>query len=256
MLRSQVARAQRGLRLHQGGQLAVDLRQGRGQRGGHGVEAQVQVGPVVVPALLLGRAVRDQLAAPAAQVLQVLDRRAGLGAHRGPYLGREARQQAGIDVVGLGQDAVGAGEVAGLARIDADDRPAGRAQGADHGPLVAAAGFQHDAAGPPRLELPRQAPQAAPRARHRPGRPRGLDGNVQLGLRHINPDRDVRVSRHWVPSDNAGYTPCLADAGSWSRPRYLFGLWASVRAGTTLLSHGLQRPRSDRSVPARALSPW
>ena len=236
--------------------MAVDLREGRGQGGGHRVEAQVQVGTGVVAPLLLGRTIRHQLAAPAAQVLQVLDRGAGLGAHRGPHLGRAAGQPAGIEVVGLGQHAVRAGEVAGLARIDLDHRQAGHAQRGHHDPLVAAAGLHHEATGPPRLELRLQAPQAAPRARHRPGRPRGLDGNVQLGVRDIDPDRDVRGSRHWASSGTAGPTPCRADAGSWSRPRYLFGLRASVRAGTTLLSYGLQRPRSDRSVPARARSPW
>ena len=256
MLRSQVARAQRGLRLYQGGQLAVDLREGRGQRGGHRVEAQVQVGAGVVATLPLGRATLHQLATPAAQVLEVLDRGAGLGAPRGPHLGRAAGQPAGIEAVGRGQHAVGAGEGAGLARIDPDHRQAGRGQRGHHDPLVAATGLQHDATGPSRLELPLQAPQAAPRARHRPGRARGLYRDVQPGFRHIDPDRDVRGSRHWVPSTTAGLTPCLANAGSWSRPRDLFGLRASVRAGTTLLSYGLQRPRSDRSVPARARSPW
>ena len=88
------------------------------------------MGSVVAAPLLLGRAVRDQLAAPAAQVLKVLDRGAGLGAQRGTDLRREPRQHAGIDAVGLGQDAVGAGEVAGLARIDADDRQARAARAA------------------------------------------------------------------------------------------------------------------------------
>ena len=253
MLCSQAARAPRGLRLHQGRQLAVDLREGRGQRGGQGVEAQVQVGTVVAAPLLLGRAVRDQLAPAAAEELEVLDGGAGLGPQRGPHRGREPRQHARVQPVGLGQDAVGAGEVASLARIDDDDWQASGAQGGDHGPLVATAGFQHDAGRPQRLELPRQPPQAAACARDRPGRPRGLHGHVQLGLRHIDPHRHVRWCRHWVPSGNAGHAPCLADAGSCSRPRQLFGLWASVRAGTTLLCSGLRRPRCDRSVPARSL---
>ena len=214
MLCSQVARAQLGLRLHQGRQLAVDLREGRGQRGGHGVEAQVQVGGVVAAPLLLGRAGRDQLAPPATEELEVLDRSAGLGAQRGSDLRREPRQHAGIDAVGLGQDAVGAGEVADLAGIDSDDRQAGRGQGGHHGALVAAAGFQHDAGGPQRLEPPLQAPQAAPRARHCPRRPRGIHGHVQSGLRHIDPHRHRCVPSHWVPSGNAGRTPGLADAGS------------------------------------------
>ena len=215
MLRSQAARAQSvGSACTKAASWRSTCARAAVSAAATGVEAQVQVGAVVVPPLLLGRAVRDQLAAPAAQVLKVLDRGAGLGAQRGTDLRREPRQHAGIDAVGLGQDAVGAGEVAGLAGIDADDRQTGRAQGDDHGALVAAAGFQHDAAGPQRLELPLQPPQAAARARHRPGRARGLDGDVQPGLRHIDPYRYVRVGRHWVPSGNAGHTPCLADAGS------------------------------------------
>ena len=256
MLRSQAARAQRRLGLDEGRQLALDLGEGRGQRRDHGVDAQVQVGAVLALLLLLGRAVVDQLAAPATENLEILRGGAGLGAQLGAHLGGEPGQDLRVQPVGLGQAPEGAGEVAGLARIDADDRQAGRGQGGDHDALVAAAGFQHDAGRPPRLELLLQAPQPAPRARHRPGRAAGLDRDVQLRLGHIDPDRDVRGSCHWVPSGHAGDTPCLADSGSWLRPRHLFGLCASARAGTTLLSHGLLGPRGDRSVPARALSPW
>ena len=118
------------------------------------------------------------------------------------------------------------------------------------------------------------------RARRRPGR---------LGRRVGNPGRTpVRGSQVWgearadrpvvhaaatvrylCPPPTASATPrgCtshtplhapphLARSGLAPRPWQLFGLWASVRAGTTLLSRGLQRPRSDRSVPARSLSPW
>ncbi len=184
--------------------------EGRGPRGPEEIEAQVQVGAVVAAPLLLGHVVRDQLAPAAAEDLEVLDGGAGLGPHRG----RETRQHARVQPVGLGQDAVGAGEVAGLAGIDQDDRQAGRGQGGYHGPLKAPAGFQHDASRPQRLELPLQAPQAAACARDCPDRPRGLHGYVQPGLRHIDPHCHVRWCRHWVPSGNAGHTPCLADLGS------------------------------------------
>ena len=114
------------------------------------------------------------------------------------------------------------GEVAGLAGIDADDRQTGRAQGDDHGALVAAAGFQHDAAGPQRLELPLQPPQAAARARHRPGRARGLYGDVQPGLRHIDPYRYVRVwaAIGYPPATLAIHAlPCRCGLGIFVRPR-------------------------------------
>ena len=80
--------------------------------------------------LRLGRAVRDQLAPPAAEELEVLDGGAGLGPQRRPHRGREPRQHARVQPVGLGQDAVGAGEVASLARIDDDDWQASGAQAA------------------------------------------------------------------------------------------------------------------------------
>ncbi len=69
---------------------------------------------------------------------------------------------------------------------DADSRLVGRDQGCQHGPLVAAAGFQRDPGRPRRLQPSR-------RARHRPRRPRGLDGHVQLPLRHLDPRRKAPV---------------------------------------------------------------
>ena len=78
--------------------------------------------------------------------------------------------------IGLGQGAVGAGEVADLARIDHDHRQA--RQGGHHGPLVAAAGFQHDAGGPqglpadPASGAGRRASAAPSRSRPWAARPR------------------------------------------------------------------------------------
>ena len=121
--------------------------------GGHGVEAQVQVAGGVAAPRLVGCAIGHPLAAPAAQDLQVLDHGAGLGAERGPYFGRAAGQDLGVQPVGLGQPAQGAGNSVGLARIDAHHRQAGRGQARHHEPLVAAAGFHHDAGRPECLEL-------------------------------------------------------------------------------------------------------
>ena len=88
--------------------------------------------------LRLGRAVRaTRWRRRRLRSWEVLDGGAGLGPPRGPHRGREPRQHARVQPVGLGQDAVGAGDVARLARIDDDDWQASGAQGGDHGPLVA-----------------------------------------------------------------------------------------------------------------------
>ena len=110
---------------------------------------------------LLGDARRDQPVPAANESLEPLLRLREPGAQRRPYFGGEAGQPAGIDAVGPGEDAEGAGDGVGLAGIDADDRQAGRGQGRHHEPLVPTAGFQHDAAGAQRLEPSLQPPQAA-----------------------------------------------------------------------------------------------
>ena len=71
----------------------------------------------------------------------------GWGRSGGSHLGGEAGQPAGIEAVGRGEDAEGAGDGVGLAGIDAHHRQAGRGQGRHHEPLIAAAGFQHDRVG-------------------------------------------------------------------------------------------------------------
>jgi len=73
---------------------------------------------------LLGDARLDQLVPAADEDLEPPLRLRGVGAPRGPHLGGEARQDLGVLPIGLGEGAEGAGEVADLAGIDADDRPA------------------------------------------------------------------------------------------------------------------------------------
>ena len=153
-----------------------------------------------------------RLAALPHQGPQVLDRLRGLGPDRRPHVGREAGQHAGIEAIGLGQGAVGSGEVAGLARIDHDDRPVG--QRGDHRPFVPARGFQHNAGRLQGLDPGLQPAQASRRARHGPGVLGRPHGHVQLGLRHIDPEHDVHWGSHSVPSTGAGRTPHLADTGS------------------------------------------
>ena len=206
------AGAQGGLGLHEGRQIPVRLLDQAGHHGQECVAAGQLRGLQVAALLLLGDARLDQLVPAAAKGLQPPLHLRGLGAQWGPHLRREARQPAGIQPIGLGQGAVGASEVADLARIDHDHRQARQAR--HHGPLVAAGRFQHDAGRPPGRQPAPQAAQAAARARTRPGVARGLHRHVHLGLRHIDPHRHLGVPSHWVPSDDAGDTPRLADAGS------------------------------------------
>ena len=84
---------------------------------------------------------RDQLVPAAGEGLEPSLRLRERGAPRGAHLSREPRQHASIQLIGLGEGAVGAGEVADLARIDHHHRQV--RQGGHHRALIPTAGFQH-----------------------------------------------------------------------------------------------------------------
>jgi hypothetical protein len=86
----------------------------------------------------------------------------------------------GIQRIGLGQPAGGAGEGADLARIDHRQRQPGRGQGTGDHRFVAAGGLQHDQARPTAAQLGQQALQ--------PGRVAAGRDPLALGAQmHLEP---------------------------------------------------------------------
>jgi hypothetical protein len=110
-----------------------------------GVQPLVQGGIVGgVAAVALGHQHPEQLAAPCHQRAQVPGRLVRQGAHRRPDRLGEAGDRPGVQAVGLGQPAHGAGEGTDLARVDHRDRQACCRQGRGEADLQAAGGLEHD----------------------------------------------------------------------------------------------------------------
>ena len=120
-----------------------DVRLDPGSQGGGGGAA----------ALALGDQHRDQLSTSGEQLTQML----GLGIGQRAQLQRdglsEVGQDGGVERVGLGQPAGGAGEVANLARVDHHHRQPRRGQLRDQRPLQTAGRLQHDSCRCQRLQL-------------------------------------------------------------------------------------------------------
>ena len=184
------AGAQGGLGLHDGRERPVRLLDQARQHGQERVAAGQLVGRQVAALLLLGHARRDQLVPAAGEGLEPSLRLRERGAPRGAHLRREPRQHASIQLIGLGEGAEGAGEVADLARIDHHHRQV--RQGGHHRALIPTAGFQHHAGGLECGQPVAQPVQAAAGAPYRPGRPRRVHSDVQAPLRHIDPDVHIR----------------------------------------------------------------
>jgi hypothetical protein len=98
-----------------------------------------------LPPVLLRGAQRNELPATNDQVFDGLGVCVGCGTSEGLHGGGKARDQTGVDLIGLGELADGVGEAADLQRRDDDD---GKARGecrADERLLEAAGGFDDDA---------------------------------------------------------------------------------------------------------------
>ena len=191
MLWSQVARGRRvGSACTTAAERPVRLLDQTRQHGQERVAAGQLVGRQVAALLLLGHARRDQLVPAAGEGLEPSLRLRERGAPRGAHLSREPRQHASIQLIGLGEGAEGAGEVADLARIDHNHRQV--RQGGHHRALIPTAGFQHHAGGLECGQPVAQPVQAAAGAPYRPGRPRRVHSDVQAPLRHIDPDVHIR----------------------------------------------------------------
>ena len=219
-----------------------------GQFADGAVEALAQPLGRLGAAVALGGEHLQQLVAPVDQRLEFLALGLGhLPGRRLDVLGK-ARQHAGVDTVGLGLLAQGAGEMMHLARIDYPHLDPGRVQRYAQRPRIAARGLQHHQR---RLKLSHPSAQC--------GDPLGVVGAAPLFLRrqcHRQRllgciDSHERFHRFHPPLLAGAALPCAIRACPAALPR-LFGLHPGFQGAATMLSHGLTRPRAIR--PAAPIS--
>ena len=92
----------------------------------------------------------------------------------------------------VGQRPGGVGNVPYLTGVDPHDRPGGRGQRRDHGPLVAPSGFEHHQRGLHRLEPHHEAGHPGGIGGHRPAFTARAHRHIELGLwRHPYQHRRV-----------------------------------------------------------------
>jgi len=113
-----------------------------------------------------------------------------------PHRSGEVENDAGIDLIGLGQTAAGPGEIADLAGIDDGDRNIGGHQRPDGRHLVTAGGFDDDklCAGYRRRE---RGPACCIVVEADNGA-FAFDSNVEMGLRNIDTDHESFGGMHGV----------------------------------------------------------
>ena len=113
--------------------------------------------PGHAPAIRLSAEHLDELAAAGDEFAETVDLVGGQWADGGPHGLGKVRDDAGVEGIGLRQEAGGAGKVADLAGIDDGDGEAGAGQGGRDGGFVAAGGFQGDEGGGEGAQAARRA---------------------------------------------------------------------------------------------------
>ena len=205
---------------HPPGDLPVQVRQLRVQDGDHPLDAGQDNGAGHVAALEFRGAHLDHLATAGSQGRQVA---VSLGGGR---LGGDrchlavAGNDEGVQAVGLGQDALGAGEVPHGPGIHHGHGQAGFPQEGGCQGFVAAGGFQGD-------EGRVQGQQAEDQGSHRlagvgdpPRLPRRMGRDVQPVFGHVNADETPLWGCH-----TSSLRPCLVDAGSLRAPATVRAPW-------------------------------
>jgi len=117
-------------------------------------------------------------------------RREGLG---------EMGDDRGIEPVGLGEPAAGAGELANLARIDHGGDQPRLAQRQPQRPFVPARRLQHDPFAAQRPQPADQGIVAGPVVADRKADPERAHMHVQTVLRNIDPYKNRRAHHHPIP---------------------------------------------------------
>src|SRR5262245_18547570 len=128
--------------------------------------ASDQLGQAVLEAVRFGSAELDQLAPAGHQLVEFVLFFRGFG-HRPRFdIAGKASDDARVDVIGLGQDAVRFGEVAHLPRIDHGDKVPRSDQFANDASFVPTGSFEHNAACPGCRQLRQERGMPLRRVRH------------------------------------------------------------------------------------------
>jgi hypothetical protein len=152
-----------------------------------------------------------------------VDGRAHHGPHRRLEQRREAGKHGGVDRVGLGMRADRIGEAAGPARIDLDQRQAGRGQAALEGVVIGAGRLERDAGNREAFEPGDQGRTPSGVV----GKPANLAGRVEINVERVFGD---------VHADRLGYRAChlfrvLCLSSGPSTPGYPFRPPGKERGG-------------------------
>jgi hypothetical protein len=201
-----------------------------------------------VQALPLRGAHADELAPPGQQGAQLLGVGVGEWTRRGVHHFGEAGEELGVEGVGLGQLADGAGEVAHLARVDHRHSEARGRQRGGHRQLPPAGRLQDDEGGALRPQPCDERGDALLVVGDNPLLRAGARGDIQLGLGDI--DAPIDGGAGWVHDGvlSVPTRPFLGTCGP-RRPCNCAGS-GEKRARRPALSCGLARPKEDRpAVP-------
>src|SRR5204863_3334898 len=142
----------------------------------------------------------DQLPPALEQRGEFLGLGVGQGAGRRPEDLGELCEQLGIEPVGLGQEARGAGEIAHLPRVHDRHRQRGGREGPRHGDFPAARRFQDDQCGCEPAQSRDECTQTGFLMSDRPALATGAHRDIQLLLRHIDTDEEGRGGTHRISS--------------------------------------------------------
>ncbi len=199
-------------------------------------------------AMLLGGEHVNHLASADDEVLQGAGVLVGQRPAGGLDFESEEGESLGIDLVGLGEQADGLGEIAGVARVDGGNRQTGGAEEREGTALKATGGFHEDDLGRAELvDVGDELVDAVLGVGEGPGVLTGQHGNIQGGFGNI--DTDEQVLGHglasWLQQEARSRRLDLVDTGSG--PRKLFEL---CRKGVAAIRTPARssRPRVGRSA--------
>lgn len=200
-------------------------------------------------AVLLGGSQFDELSTAGDELVEIGLFVVRFGPGTGIHVVAEAGDDAGVDAIGLGQDAQSLGVIADLPRIDDRDQvPRLREFGGD-GAFITSAGFEDDQAGARRRQLRKQSLAAGGRVVETVADALRGDMDIELVFGDVDADERGDVFHGGVPSLRMRARATRTPVPALAAVRAL-----SKRPATILLTHGLSRrggSEGDRSAAGR-----